>query len=122
MRLKNFINQSCTPAQVNIIYINRFIYFNYLPLSLFTFTQLSHFDVEDPTNLFSSAVSILTLFLIVFYPFTVIKSKPKFTFLYVRKVVVAASLILSVNYPAYCIGVLSVCNITALLLIIAYKL
>ncbi len=61
------------------------------------------------------------LFMILFHPYAMVKDKPRFTFLYVRKVVVALSLILSVNYPAYCIGVLSVCNITAILLIHAYK-
>ncbi len=67
-------------------------------------------------------LAVLMMFMIVFYPFAFVKDKPKFTFLYARKVVTALSLMLSVNYPAYCIGVLSVCNITALLLIPAYKL
>ena len=103
--------------------MNRFIYLNYLPICLFTFTQLNNFDVSsDSTNMFSSLLSILTLFMVIIYPFSLLKVKPKFIFLYARKLVVAASLILSVNYPAYCVGVLSVCNITALLLILAYKM
>lgn len=59
---------------------------------------------------------------IVSYPFTLVKTKPKFTFLYARKLVTCLSLILSVNYPAYVIGVLSVCAVTAAVLIYAYKL
>lgn len=50
------------------------------------------------------------------------KDKPKYTFLYLRKILVASSLILGLNYPIYCIGVLSVTNITAVLLILSYKL
>lgn len=60
--------------------------------------------------------------MVVAYPFSLAKDKPRYTFLYIRKIVVALSLILSVNYPAYCIGVLSVTNITAILLIHSYKL
>ena len=50
-----------------------------------------------------------------------INTKPKFTFLYARKAIIALSLLLSVNYPAYCIGIMSVSNITAILLILSYK-
>lgn len=60
--------------------------------------------------------------MVVAYPFLFVKDKPRYTFLYIRKIVVALSLILSVNYPAYCIGVLSVTNITAILLINSYKM
>ena len=67
-------------------------------------------------------LAIVIVIGIILYPFAMISDKPKFTFLYARKVVTALSLMLSVNYPAYCIGVMSVCNITAMLLIPAYKL
>lgn len=67
-------------------------------------------------------LAVLMVFLVVGYPFVVLKTKPKFTFLYARKLVTALSLMLSVTYPAYCIGVLSVCNVTAALLITSYRL
>lgn len=102
--------------------MNRFIYFNYLPICLFTFTQISNVNTDSSVNLLAFVLAILMLFLILFYPFAFVKDKPKFTFLYARKAVVALSVILSVNYPAYCIGLLSVCSITASVLIMSYKL
>lgn len=60
--------------------------------------------------------------MLTFYPFWFKDDKPKFTFLYLRKILVASSLILAVNYPIYCVSVLSVTNITAVLLILSYKL
>ena len=93
-----------------------------MPICLFTFVQLSNIDTNTTVNTMAFVLAVLMMFLIVFYPFAFVKDKPKFTFLYARKMLTALSLMLSVNYPAYCIGVLSVCNITAFLLIPAYKL
>jgi hypothetical protein len=39
-----------------------------------------------------------------------------------RKLAVSFSLILSINYPAYCVGVISVCAVMTGVLILAYKL
>lgn len=93
-----------------------------MPICLFTFEQLANIDTNDSVNVMAFVLAVLMIFGIFIYPFVVMSDKPKFTFLYARKVVTALSVMLSVNYPAYCIGVLSVCNITALLLIPAYKL
>jgi len=75
-------------------------------------------------NLVSSLLSVITFIgVVLFGPILMVwHQKPSFTFLYARKAVIAGSLILSVNYPAYSIGVLAVCNVTALLLILTYKL
>lgn len=80
-------------------YLNRLIYFNYLPISIFTLTQLSsmHFNSDSLIDLMASILSIVILIVLLVYPLVIFTgNKPKYTFLMLRKIILAVALVLSV--------------------------
>jgi len=58
-------------------WLNRLVYFNYLPISVFTFGQLStlYFSNDSPNDLASSALSLVVIIGLVLYPIYVFVSK-----------------------------------------------
>lgn len=80
-------------------YLNRLIYFNYLPISIFTLTQLSsmHFNSDSLIDLIASILAIVVLIALLVYPLVIFTgNKPKYTFLMLRKIILAVALVLSV--------------------------
>lgn len=80
-------------------YLNRLIYFNYLPLSVFTFTQLSsmYFGTDSVYDLGGSVLAIFVLIGLLVFPFIIFTgNKPKYTFLMLRKFILAIVIMLSV--------------------------
>jgi hypothetical protein len=55
------------------------------------------------------------------YPYYLKNDKPKYTFLYARKLMISAAIILSLQNAIYAIGIISVCNLTAAILILTHK-
>lgn len=106
-----------------VLYLNRFIYFNYLPLAVFTFGQLSnlYFGSESSIDLVASVLSFLVLIGLIICPiYAFVKSKPKFSFLMLRKLILALVIIFSVENPTYMIGVTAVVSIMSGILVGAY--
>lgn len=70
------------------------------------------------------ALAIISLLgLTLAFPIIMFKSeKPKYSFLMVRKIVLALALVLSVENPTYMIGVTAVISLTTALLVNAYSL
>lgn len=104
-------------------YINRLIYFNYLPLSVFTFSQFKclYYGKDSTIDLVASILVFFVLFGLILYPAFVFQSdKPKYTFLMIRKFVLGVALILSTENPTYMIGVAAVINIMTGILVGAY--
>ena len=101
---------------------NRLIYFNYSIISLFVLIQLANFNTSATINTISSALALITLLLLIYYPIHLLKDKPKFTFLYIRKLLISGAVVLSIKDAIYAVGVISVCNLTAALLLFTYKL
>lgn len=80
-------------------YLNRLIYFNYLPISIFTLTQLSsmHFSSDSLIDLIASILAIALLIGLLVYPLVIFTgNKPKYTFLMLRKLILAVAIVLSV--------------------------
>ena len=82
-------------------YINRLVYFNYLPLCIFTLGQLTvlsfNVDSENKTDFLASVLSIILLLLLVIFPWYIFtENKPKYTFLMLKKLVLGLIIILSV--------------------------
>lgn len=80
-------------------YLNRLIYFNYLPISIFTLTQLSsmHFSSDSLIDLIASILAIALLIGLLVYPLVIFtENKPKYTFLMLRKLILAVAIVLSV--------------------------
>ena len=98
-------------------FINRFIYFAFTTLSLYTFTQLWALNFSYTMDMVASALAILLVLLMPIYTIVLIKDHTKFSFLYARKILITLSIILSTENPIYVIGVISVCNLTAGILI-----
>jgi hypothetical protein len=104
-------------------YLNRLIYFNYSALALFTFSQLSSlsFDTTSTTDLISSILSFFLLIgLLVYAWLTYSGSKPKYTFLMLRKLLLGLVVVLSVENPTYMIGVAAVLSLMSGILVGAY--
>lgn len=104
-------------------FLNRLVYFNYLPLSVFTFGQLSvlKFSSESITDLIASVLSIVTLISLLLYPIFIFKgNKPKYAFLMIRKLILGLALVLSVENSTYMIGVTAVISIMSGILVGAY--
>lgn len=80
-------------------FLNRLIYFNYLPLAVFTTGQLSvlNFSAQSTMDLVASILSIMLMVLLLSYPIFIFRgNKPKYSFLMLRKLILALALILSV--------------------------
>lgn len=104
-------------------YLNRLVYFNYLPISIFTLTQLSslHFSSDSLIDLIASILAIVIIVALVVYPLVIFTgNKPKYTFLMLRKLILAVALVLSIENPTYMIGVTAVMNIMSGILVGAY--
>jgi hypothetical protein len=101
---------------------NRLVYFNYSIISLFALVQLAHFSTAPTINLLSSLLALFVLLGLLYYPLHLRADKPKYTFLYVRKLLISGAVVLSVKDAIYAVGVISVCNLTAAILIMTYKL
>lgn len=80
-------------------FLNRLIYFNYLPISVFTFTQLSsiYFGSDSFVDLGASILAIFMLIGLLVFPLVIFTgNKPKYTFLMLRKLILAVVIMLSV--------------------------
>ena len=84
--------------------------------------QLSNFNTSAGINTISSVLCIFSLIGLLYYPFTLKDEKPKYTFLYLRKFLISGAVVLSIQDAIYAIGVISVCNLTAAILILTYKM
>lgn len=103
--------------------LNRLVFFNYLPISVFTITQLSvlYFSPDSMNDMIASALSIIILIgLLVFPLFVFSGDKPKYTFLMLRKIILSIALLLSVSNPTYMIGVTAIMSIMTGILVGAY--
>lgn len=103
--------------------LNRLVYFNYLPLAVFTFAQLSSlkFAADSLTDLIGSVLSFLILIGLLVYPwFLYSGNKPKYTFLMLKKLVLGLIVVLSAESPTYMIGVTAVVSIMTAILVGAY--
>ena len=103
-------------------WLSRVLYFNYSIISLFALLQLANFNTSDGLNALSSALAVICIPLLLLVPFAYRTLKPKYTFLYIRKLLISAAVVLSLEDPVYAIGIVSVCNLTAALLLLSYKL
>ena len=103
-------------------YLNRFVYFNYLPFILFTFAQYHVLTFTYGPDTAASLLAILIIIPLLIYPFYIYQDKPKYAFLCLRKIVLALALVLSINYATYMIGVCAVISLTSSVLVVAYKL
>ena len=74
------------------------------------------------SDTFSSVLAILLFIPLILFPIYMHNTKPKYTFLTVRKIVLSIALVLSINYATYMIGVCAVVSLTSAVLIMAYKL
>lgn len=101
---------------------NRLVYFNYAIVSLFALVQLANFSTASTLSLLSSLLSLLVLLLLFYYAVSLREDKPKYTFLYLRKMLISGAVVLSLKDAIYAIGIMSVCNLTAAVLILTYKL
>jgi hypothetical protein len=101
---------------------NRLLYFNYSLVSLFALVQLANFSTSAPINALSSSLALITILLLIYYPLHFRTSKPKYTFLYIRKLLISGAVVLSIKDAIYAVGVISVCNLTAAILLLTYKL
>jgi hypothetical protein len=101
---------------------NRFVYFNYSIVALFSLVQLANFSTSSLLNALSSVMALVALLCLIFYPFTLREDKPKYTFLYLRKLLIGGAVVLSLKDAIYAIGIISVCNLTTAILILTYKL
>lgn len=105
-------------------WLNRLIYWNYLPLSVFTFAQLSstYFEQGSPEDVAGSVLAILLTVGLVLYPIFVWKgNKEKYTFLMVRKLVLSLVLVFTTKDPTYMIGVTAVMALVSAILVGAYS-
>ena len=104
-------------------YLNRLVYFNYLPLTFFSITQLEVINFSaGGTDTIAAALAILMIIPIIGYPIFIFRTKPKYCFLCVRKITMSMALWMSMNYPTYMIGVGAVVSLTSAVLIMTYKL
>jgi hypothetical protein len=102
--------------------MNRVFYFNYSIISLFALTQLADFQTTSTVNLLSCALAIIVLPFLVIYPLTLRTTKPKYTFLYLRKLLISGAVVLSTQDSIYAVGIISVCNVSTALLLLTYKM
>lgn len=84
--------------------------------------QLANFNTSSSINTLASLLSILTIILLIYYAISLRNEKPKYTFLYIRKILISGAVVLSLRDAIYAIGIISVCNLTAAVLILTYKL
>lgn len=91
-------------------------------LSLFALLQLTNFDGSEPVNAAAGAAAAVVVVLLVFYPLYIRENKPKYTFLMLRKLLISGAVVLSLRDAIYAIGIMSVCNFTAVVLLYTYKL
>lgn len=103
-------------------WFNRVIYFNYSIICLFTLTQLTSFSLEDTINSIAGILAIVVLPFLIYLPISLRSIEPKYTFLYLRKLLICGAVVLSLKDAIYAVGIISVCNITAFILILTYKL
>lgn len=73
-------------------------------------------------NTISSVLALFSLIALIYYPISLRHDKPKYTFLYIRKLLISGAVVLSVQDAIYAVGVISVCNLTAAILIMTYKM
>lgn len=102
-------------------WLNRVLYFNYSIIALFALAQISDYQTSPSINLISCALAIIIIPFLVFYPFTLRNFKPKYTFLYLRKLLIGGAVVLSTQDSIYAVGIISVCNVCTALLLITYK-
>ena len=102
-------------------WLNRVLYFNYSIISLFVLAQIADFELTPTINLVSCVLAIITLPFLAFYPFTLKNTKPKYTFLYLRKLLIGGAVVLSTQDSIYAVGIISVCNVCTALLLLTYK-
>ena len=91
-------------------------------VSLFALVQLANFNTTDGLNILSSVLTIPVLLLMLYFAVSLRHDKPKYTFLYIRKLLISGAVVLSLKDAIYAIGIISVCNLTAAVLIMTYKL
>ena len=84
--------------------------------------QIANFNTSAPINALSSALSLVIILLLMYYPLHLRTLKPKYTFLYIRKLLISGAVVLSIKDAIYAIGVISVCNLTAAILLFTYKM
>lgn len=60
--------------------------------------------------------------LLLIYPLSLKATKPKYTFLYLRKLLISGAVVLSTQDSIYAVGIISVCNVAAALLLLTHKL
>ena len=83
---------------------------------------MANFDTSEGINTISCALALIVLISLVCYPITLRETKPKYTFLYARKLLISAAVVLSLKDAIYAVGIISVCNFTTAILIMTYKL
>ena len=98
------------------------MYFTFTFLALFSISQLWVFDFSSPVDLIASILAIFLIFLLPIFALSLLKNHSEFTLLYARKFLIAAIVVISRDSPIYIVGVISVCNLTAGILMLAYKL
>lgn len=84
--------------------------------------QLANFDTSETINMISCALALVVLVLLIYYPVSLREAKPKYTFLYARKMLISAAVVLSLKDAIYAVGIISVCNFTTAILLMTYKL
>ena len=71
---------------------NRVVYFNFLTITIYSFAQLAFISSD-------SVISVLTAVLVIpfllYWLISLRYDKPKYTFLYFRKLLIAAAVVLS---------------------------
>lgn len=97
------------------------LYFNYSIISLFVLAQIADFKLTPSINLVSCVLAVIALPFLFFYPFTLKNTKPKYTFLYLRKLLIGGAVVLSTQDSIYAVGIISVCNVCTALLLLTYK-
>lgn len=109
-------------SNFNLFYLNRLIYFNYTALILFSFAQLTAFTTNSTINLASSLLAIAALLFLLIYAVKAGLQEHKYWFLYGRKTLIAGAIVISMKNAIYGIGIISVCNFTAAILILTHKI
>lgn len=97
------------------------VYFNFSILCLFALSQLADFSTSSPIDILSGLLAITALILCLLFAGSLRNDKPKYTFLMSRKLLIAGAVVLSIQDAIYAVGIISVCNLTAALLITTYK-
>jgi hypothetical protein len=80
-------------------YLNRLVYFNYMPITLFTISQLFNLDFSNDsfTDFVSSILCFVMLIGLLVFAWRIFAGgKQKYAFLMIRKIVLSLAVVLSV--------------------------